>query len=137
MKQPHTPHIFLGEDIIVNIPILEQAPVVVPLIVEDVPVDMQPPPGFIPQRVIANLVFANRDNLWEYLTNLPYPVEVMVRCHIYDFDAARGTPVLAFWDGTTWIPFGSKHEYVAPLKPEDYATITITSWIDPPMAWGT
>jgi hypothetical protein len=106
-------------------------------------VNMQPPSGFKPIRVVANVAIEREGQEGVYLTDLPQPVQISVRYRPSDQAAAAGKPLsLAFWDGKSWVRFTSaKHSFK--LTPDadpsqgGLGSITITRWGDPPISWGT
>lgn len=106
-------------------------------------VNMQPPSGFQPIRVVANIAIEEAASPGNYLTTLPGAIQIKVKYRLSDRQAAGSRPlVLAFWDGSAWIPFtAAKHNfkltaYADPNK-GGYATLTLRHWGDPPITWGT
>lgn len=106
-------------------------------------VDMQPPGGFQPIRVVANIAIEEEAHPGTYLTTLPGAIQIKVRYRLSDRQAAGSAPlVLAFWDGASWIPFTpAKHNFTL-IPDEDPDTggvgiVTFTYWGDPPITWGT
>ena len=106
-------------------------------------VEMLPITGFRPVRLVANVVIEQQSQPGIYLTSLPAAVKIKVKYRAADRQAAGTKPlVLAFWDGTAWVPFtNAKHAFkltaYADLSKGGYATVSITKWGDPPISWGT
>jgi hypothetical protein len=142
MEPPVTKFPFANGEIIVKIP-TDIVSRVKPVSLAIGNVNMRPTSGFKPIRVVANIVLVEQSNSDVQLTDLPQPVEIEVRYRLSDHAAAAGKPLaLAFWDGEKWVYFSrAKHSYE--LMPDEdpqkggVATITITRWGDPPIAWGT
>lgn len=142
MTPPMTRYPFANNEIFVNIP-AEIADRVKPVSINIGNVNMRPASGFKPIRVVANIVLVESEHEDVQFTELPQPVEIEVHYRLSDHAAAAGKQLaLAFWDGESWIYFTrAKHGYEL-IPNEDpkqggMATITITRWGDPPIAWGT
>lgn len=106
-------------------------------------VDMHPPAGFQPIRVVANIVIEAQSKPEAALTDLGCQVKIKVKYRAADLQAAGGKPlVLAFWDGQGWVPLtAAKHAFkltpYADSRNGGYATVSINRWGDPPISWGT
>jgi hypothetical protein len=106
-------------------------------------VELHPASGFQPIRVVTNVAIEEEGKPGVYLSSLGRTVKLKIKYRAADLKAAGSKPlVLAFWDGSKWVPFTSaKHgfkltAYADPAK-GGYGMISIKKWGDPPISWGT
>jgi hypothetical protein len=107
--------------------------------------NMNPTGGdFQPVRVVINIVLEEESRPGVFLTDLNQSVTIRIRYSPADLnEAARSRKPLAlgFWDGQRWVRFDrTKHQFNLQSDPDvsrgGFATVTITRWGDPPIAWG-
>lgn len=103
------------------------------------------PGGFQPGRQVINFELVDEKAPDTFLTEFDPPFQLRVQYTKPDLDRAAdtGRPLaLAFWDGSQWVVFTrEKHQFE--LHPNTvpetggYATVEISKWGDPPVAWGS
>ena len=107
---------------------------------QDTPKDSE----FQPKRLVINIVATKVDEPNAYIKEFVTPLELHVRFTPCDVMRAREAgydePVLAYWDGTTWVPFTDKHEFTLYYGPDcesgGVGVVKIQHWGDPEIAWG-
>jgi hypothetical protein len=95
---------------------------------------------FTPRRVLVNFVVVESADSEKLVTTFNPPLQLEVKYTQQDVANAKGKELtLAFWDGSVWVPFTSKkHKFRLEADTSGGGTgfVEITSWGDPPLAWG-
>ena len=142
MAAAHNKFTFAGGEVTVSIP-ANLTPALRAVSLDIGTVDMQPSTDFRPIRTVANIAIEEVGKPGTYLTVLPASVHFKVKYRLTDKQTAGSKPlVLAFWDGSKWLPLtGAKHSLkltaYADSKKGGYGSFSITKWGDPPISWGT
>jgi hypothetical protein len=95
---------------------------------------------FSPRRTLVNFVVVESAYAEKLVTTFDPPLKLEVKYTEQDVTNAKGKELtLAFWNGSVWVPFTkAKHKF----RRQDDASgggtayVEITSWGDPPLAWG-
>ncbi len=103
------------------------------------------PDGFHPFRLVINLRMVDAEMPDQEVSTFEPAIEIRVFINKADFAKAAdagGLPCLGFWDGEKWIRFPFEkpkfHTEADPSKvPGVWGVLTISSWVDPPIAVGT
>ena len=102
------------------------------------------PGGFRPKRLLINFAIIDEADPDTFVEEFDPPIEVTVKCKKKDLEDAendRRPLQLAFWNGSDWIVLTEeKHGFSLYRDPDankgGYATLRLSRWGDPPLAWG-
>lgn len=96
---------------------------------------------FTPFRPVIQLRLEDSDAPGREVTQFDPAITLRVRYTPKDVqDAAGRDLVLGYWDGAKWIKFKEKHHFkleeAGPGQSGGFGVVVLSSWIDPPLAWG-
>ncbi len=106
--------------------------------------NMQPKrSAFRPGRLVMNFDVVDENDNDSVISEFDPKLEFQVKYTKADRDRvpAGQSLQLAFWDGDDWVIFtAAKHGFALHADPDPnkggYASVAISRWADPPLAWG-